>query len=140
MRSVVDFADLPVFPPRFADAIRGRAAWPADATADEVRAIDAHGMLPLVYRWSGNPALRDGALRAAALEALRLENVREVVAALDGRAVLTKGTALAYSIYPAPELRPRNDVDLLIDEHDLEAVRAAFALLGFIENLAPGDE
>jgi hypothetical protein len=137
----VDTTHLPEFPARFADAIRRRAGWPEDASLEEIHAIDQHGMLPLVYRWSGNRSLRDAALRAAALETLQIETLREVLDALNERGVtplIAKGTALAYSIYPSPDLRPRTDVDLLIDERDFGAVRAAFASRGFGETPSSG--
>ena len=136
MQDVVDTSDLPRFPPRFAEAIRRRAPWPDDATADEIHAIEEHGMLPLVYRWSGIPALRDAALRAAGLEMVQAGVLREVLAALPVMPLVTKGTALAYSIYPSPDLRPRTDVDLLIDERDLETVRAGFRSIGFSETVS----
>lgn len=136
MHGVVDTADLPRFPARFAEAIRGRAAWPDGATNEEIHAIEEHGMLPLVYRWSGISALRDAALRAAGLETVQVGVLREVLAALPVAPLVTKGTALAYSIYPSPDLRPRTDVDLLIDEHDLEAVRVGFQSIGFRETVS----
>jgi len=136
MHGVVDTADLPRFPARFADAIRGAAPWPDDATPAETHAIEEHGMVPLVYRWSGIRALREPALRAAGLESVQAGVLREVLAALPVRPLVTKGTALAYSIYPSPDLRPRTDVDLLIDERDLETVRAGFASIGFRETVS----
>jgi hypothetical protein len=136
MHGIVDTTELPRFPARFAAAIRGGAAWPSGAAADEIRAIEAHGMLPLVYRWSGIAELREGAIRAAGLELVQTGVLREVLAALPVTPLVTKGTALAYAIYPSPDLRPRSDVDLLIDERDLEAVRAAFASIGFRETVS----
>jgi hypothetical protein len=132
----VDTSRLPRFPVRFAEALRGSAPWPEDAAADEIHAIEEHGMLPLIYRWSGNRTLRPHALRAAALETLQAETLREVLAVLPGTPLVTKGTALAYSIYDSPDLRPRTDVDLLIDERDLETVRSAFHSIGFGENVS----
>src|SRR5436305_1421929 len=141
MRAVVDTAHLPPFPARFAEAVRGRGAWPAGAAAEEIDAIEEHGMLPLVYRWSGLRELRDRSMRSAALETLQVETLREVLGALQASgvmALITKGTALAYSIYPAPDLRPRTDVDLLIADGDFAAVRAVFAALGFGETPSAG--
>src|SRR4051812_35482545 len=136
MHGVVDLLNLPQFPARFAEALRGRVAWPEDVTADEIHAIEEHGMLPLIYRWSGIRALREPALRAAALETLQAETLREVLAVLPGTPLVTKGSVLAYSIYESPDLRPRSDVDLLIDERDLEAVRAVFRSIGFDESVS----
>jgi hypothetical protein len=132
----VDTSDLPEFPARFAAAVRGRAAWPEDATADEIHAMEEHGMLPLVYRWSRISALRESALRAAALETAQAGVLREVLAVLPGTPLVTKGTTLAYLIYDSPDLRPRTDVDLLIDERDLEHVREAFHSIGFSETVS----
>lgn len=136
MHGVVDLLNLPQFPARFAEALHGHAGWPEDATADEIHAIEEHGMLPLIYRWSGIRALRELALRTAALEALQAETLREVLVALPGSPLVTKGSALAYSIYDSPDLRPRSDVDLLIDEKDLDAVRVAFRSIGFEESVS----
>jgi hypothetical protein len=132
----VDTTGLPRFPARFAEPIRGAAPWPDDATPAEVHAIEEHGMVPLVYRWSGIPELREPALRAAGLEAVQIGVLREVLAALPVTPLVTKGTALAYSIYASPDLRPRTDVDLLIDERDIDVVRAAFASIGFRETVS----
>ena len=93
-------------------------------------------MLPLVYRWSGISALREGALRAAGLETIQVGVLREVLSALPVTPLVTKGTALAYAIYPSPDLRPRTDVDLLIDERDLESVRSGFQSIGFRETVS----
>lgn len=136
MHGIVDTSDLPRFPALFADAMRGRAPWPDTASAEEIRAIGEHGMLPLVYRWSGIPALREGALRAAGLDTVQAGVLREVLAALSVTPLVTKGTALAYSIYRSPDLRPRSDVDLLIDESDLDAIRAGFTSIGFRESVS----
>ncbi|MEL6529807.1 MAG: nucleotidyltransferase family protein [Pseudomonadota bacterium] len=46
-------------------------------------------------------------------------------------AVLLKGTALAYSLYPKPELRRRGDSDLLIENADRAKVRRVFEACGF---------
>lgn len=123
--------------------LRGEAAtWPV-LSRDEVIALVAHGVGPLVYARARVPELRDEALRAAAIEPLRLNDLREVLAALQARgvdALLMKGSALAYDIYDAPELRPRSDNDLLIAREARAAMRAVFVDLGFTERLTSGDE
>ncbi|HEV2718861.1 MAG TPA: nucleotidyltransferase family protein, partial [Thermoanaerobaculia bacterium] len=99
-------------------------------------------MAPLLYAESGDPALRHAALRAAALEPLRLADLRALLEALAGRGVdvlITKGTALAYSLYASPDLRPRADTDLLIDAVQLDAARKVFRELGYAESINSGD-
>jgi hypothetical protein len=136
---------MPEFPGRIADslrcALRGEATlWPQSIGEDESGALAQHGMLPLIYRLGGIPSLRQQALDAAVIEALRLADLRAVLGALDGMALIVKGTALAYSIYPAPELRPRTDTDLLIDRGEIGRVRRALTSIGFAETPTSGDE
>lgn len=141
----MDFvAQIPV-PPRLraalAHALRGEpSVWPAELTADEVNALVAHGVAPLVYAHARVPQLRNEAMRAAAYEPLRATDLGEVLDALGVEVLILKGTALAYDLYPAPELRPRSDTDLLIAHDDLPQVRAAMLALGFEEHLSSGDE
>ena len=45
--------------------------------------------------------------------------------------LLLKGTALAYTHYPQPYLRPRNDIDLLIRRADVGRAEAALSACGF---------
>jgi hypothetical protein len=58
-------------------------------------------------------------------------SVLDVLAANGVRPLLFKGTALAYTLYQAPHLRPRLDTDLYIERADLEAVTRTFAELGY---------
>lgn len=87
---------------------------------------DYHGVGPLLAREASE--LRD----AAALELLRKRELTRVLGALAEASVaplVLKGTALAYSIYPSPALRPRADTDLLIaDAHRTRLERALLAL------------
>lgn len=120
-------------------ALRGEAAgWPS-LGEDEVRLLVDHGVAPLVYAVQPLPELRGAAIHAAALESLRAEDLRGVLSAVDGL-VITKGTALAYDVYAAPELRPRGDVDLLVSREQAEATIAAFRGLGYRDQLTSGDE
>jgi len=119
-----------------------RVTWPA-LTSEEARALALHGVAPLVYSVARVPQLRDYAMHAAALEPLRLADVRAVLEALAARgvdALLMKGTPLAYDLYPAPELRPRGDTDLLIRRDSVEAARDVMLALGFEERITSGDE
>src|ERR1043165_5609586 len=105
-------------------------------------AIEQQGMAPLLYARSGDPALRHAALRAAALEPLRLADLRALLDALAAHGVvplIVKGTALAYSLYEAPELRPRADTDLLLAADELGRAREAFHELGCVEQLSSGN-
>lgn len=46
-------------------------------------------------------------------------------------ALLLKGTALAYDLYPVPATRARGDSDLLVGPSDLAAARSTLARLGY---------
>lgn len=124
-------------------ALRGdAAAWPS-LSEDEVRLLVDHGVAPLIYATQALPELRRAAIQAAAVESLRAEDLRGVLSALATRGldvVITKGTALAYDVYPAPELRPRGDVDLLVAPEQADATMEAFRAIGFREQLTSGDE
>ena len=67
-------------------------------------------------------------------ELLRGAETRTVVDAL-ARAglspILIKGTPLAYTVYDAPSLRPRDDTDLLIAYEDVDVARRVLASLGY---------
>ncbi len=102
-----------------------------------------HGLAPLVYATVALPALRAAAIRAAAVEPLRQDDLRVVLGALASNSVETlilKGTALAYDLYAAPELRPRADVDLLVAQSDATAAIDTFRTLGFSMPHTSGDE
>ncbi|HSY50173.1 MAG TPA: nucleotidyltransferase family protein [Thermoanaerobaculia bacterium] len=154
---MADVLDPPPIPAALRSPLRALlrgepAPWPAEAGSDDaarlIESIEEHGVGPLVYsRLSGNSwpihaALRDVAIRAAAAEVLRLEDLRAMLAAFDGRGirvVIIKGTGLAYDLYGSPELRPRGDTDLLIAEKDGDAVRRLMLDLGYESRLTSGD-
>jgi len=118
------------------------ARWP-ELADDDVRALIEHGVAPFVYAVAHVPGLRNEAIHAAAVEPIRLDDLRVVLDAFAARgitALLMKGTPLAYELYSAPELRPRGDTDLLIPRDSLEAVRETMQSLGFAERLTSGDE
>jgi hypothetical protein len=134
-------------------ALRGEPApWPVEAGTDDaaklLESIQQHGVGPLVYSrladdsWPVYAALRDAAIRAAAMESLRLADLRALLAGLAARGigvVIIKGTGLAYDLYEAPELRPRGDTDLLIAESDADALRRLMRDLGYESQLTSGD-
>ena len=47
------------------------------------------------------------------------------------RALVTKGSALAYTVYPSPWLRPRTDTDLLVPYSDVPAATQALEGCGY---------
>lgn len=121
----------------------GRAAWPAGLSADVFfQETAAQGMAPLLFRssrkqdWPAELAarLKDAALRQAAAE-LRVEaDLRALLQAFAQagiRPLLLKGTALAYSLYPEPWLRPRCDTDLLVAASERERAAALLRRLGY---------
>jgi len=50
--------------------------------------------------------------------------------------VLFKGSALAYTLYPQPWLRPRSDSDVLINPKQIDKFAAVFSRLGFEKQFA----
>ena len=122
--------------------------WPdLKISADDcVELCDSQDLAPLLfYRlscsaakegWPADLALRlAGTARAAAAhELLRGHEIRAIVQALaDGglTPILVKGTPLAYAVYDAPSLRPREDTDLLIAPTEVEAARRVFSAHGY---------
>ena len=109
----------------------------------EVTALILHGIAPLLYRLTHARSLRSAAIREAALEPLRESDTRAVLELLSAAGVETfilKGTALAYSLYESPDLRPRSDTDFLIRHEALETTRRVFLGAGFSEAVTSGDE
>ena len=78
--------------------------------------------------------LSERARASAGEEMVRGAETRAVVAALGAAGVqplLIKGTHLAYSVYPIPAARTRDDTDLLIAAGDVEKARGVMASLGY---------
>jgi hypothetical protein len=111
---------------------------------EECRAEDLIGLVH--ERLRGRPRgadwprdLHNQVAQEARAEAAReLLRRREITSALDALAavgvypILLKGTALAYSIYPSPVLRPRCDTDLLVKREQVDTVRRVMSRLGYI--------
>ena len=111
-----------------------------------------HGVSPLLYRslrehgrFDRLPAdVRTSLARAAREEAV-IESIRqrEIVFVLEAlhaasvRPIVFKGTALAYTCYPDPSLRPRLDTDLLIRTEDVAATSAVLESIGFHRTVRP---
>lgn len=144
---MTDYIDMPAVAPELRGPLRlaligERAPWPALAEEDVV-ALTEHGVAPLVYAAAHVPELRSEAMKAAVVEPLRLDDLREVLAALAARSIRTllmKGGALAYDVFPSPDLRPRSDTDLLVEPSAFGDAREAMLAMGFEERLTSGDE
>ena len=65
---------------------------------------------------------------------LDLRNVTSALADAGVRALVTKGTALAYTVYPQPWLRPRTDSDLLVRYADVPAAGRALEACGYVRS------
>lgn len=132
-----------------AAALRGEdAGWPSDWSGSDQSArtterITYHGIAGLLSDQAGRldnwPAavlapVRDQAIALAMWELRHQAVLGELLAALAGAkivALLLKGTALAYDLYPSPATRARGDSDLLIAASDLDAARSVLVRLGF---------
>lgn len=125
-------------------ALRGETLpWPQPLHTDELRSLIAHGVVPLVYSVVALPDLRHEAIRSAAVEQLRLDDLRGVLAVLSRAGVeslVVKGSGLAYDIYDPAELRPRADTDLLVSPRSVVPMRQAMLAAGFRELPGSGDE
>jgi hypothetical protein len=114
-----------------------------------------HGVLPLVHagwmdanlRQATSPLFADGcaaeARRVAAMDLAQRQAIAQVlpvIAAAGGEPVLLKGSALAWTHYAAPSLRPRADIDVLIAPASRAAVARALADAGLAAALQlPGE-
>jgi hypothetical protein len=127
--------------------LRGDGHWPDNADPQAfLRRAQWHGVGALLHEAGGRnsppalrDALRDDAMRAAAAELLwrrELERLLRVLSAGGVVPVVLKGTALAYTLYPAPHLRPRIDLDLLVPLAAREHAARALEQAGYAGSLA----
>jgi hypothetical protein len=100
----------------------------------------AHGVHSLLYSRlseAGQPCpdpLRQAAFHQAALFRLQDMELERLCTGLHQANVaylLVKGAALAYQIYPTPEVRPRDDTDLFIDRSSLTKLKEVLSSLGY---------
>jgi len=71
---------------------------------------------------------------AAALDAVRERQVQALLTALLAAGIdvlLLKGIALAYIVYPAPHLRPRADIDVMIRREAIDQTERVLAARGW---------
>ena len=98
-----------------------------------------HGIILLAAEQGTLPA--DLAAKTSKLKAMMIANDTlkqiELATLFDAlnqagiSSVLIKGSALAYSLYPNPWLRPRSDSDILIAPADLSGCETVFKQLGY---------
>lgn len=102
--------------------------------------LDYHGITLLVHERNLLPStlhrqLEQRKAMMAANELLKTRALAELFAAFESagldRIILFKGSALAYSCYPQPWLRPRSDSDCLIDKSQLDQFTKVFDQLGY---------
>ncbi|MDX1570078.1 MAG: nucleotidyltransferase family protein [Xanthomonadales bacterium] len=117
--------------------------------------VTAHGVGSLVHEALADNAvgrevpghfrvwLKELAMAEAAAELARAEEIKGVLADLRRSGVemlVIKGTALAYSLYPRPALRPRGDTDLWIRPADRQKVDQVLRKRGYETGLSAGGE
>ena len=138
-------SDEPRIDKLLASALRGESiAWPgAEKHALVINQILYHGISGLlagrVQHLADWPrevleSVREQAIAQAMWELRHRALLSELLAAFtrDGIvALLLKGTAVAYDLYPTPAARSRGDSDLLIDLRDVDGARLAFEALGY---------
>jgi hypothetical protein len=130
-------------------ALTGEPGWhvAAGGPAELFRAADAHGVTALLWEaldgvegMSGLRAELGPTVRAAAaLDVVVQRQLQGTLGALDSagiRALVVKGTALAYTAYPHPWLRPRTDTDVLVDRADVAAATRVLEARGFRRSAA----
>jgi hypothetical protein len=111
----------------------------ARAFVDEVK---RHGMLPIVAdrvaTWPIAEPLRaelqaqaSGFVAADLLRERELRRALDALAARSVRAVVFKGAALAYTHYARPDLRPRDDSDLLVRPEVRDTAHHTLVGLGY---------
>jgi hypothetical protein len=81
--------------------------------------------------------------KAEVVEIMRERALRGVLDQLGGEgvdALLLKGAGLAYTLYPAPHLRPRADVDVMLPPGELARAARTLAAGGWIRAAEPDAE
>ena len=118
---------------------------PSDISDSELKQkLSYHGVTLLAAEFESLPASLDPyitQLKAsmAANEALKQRELSRLFNALDNsdlKSVLFKGSALAYSIYPKPWLRPRSDSDVFIQPSDRKKFELVLAQHGYQKHFA----
>ncbi len=105
---------------------------------------EQHGMAPLLHRHlkqlgivipnDTELQLKSLALRHRHATKVRTHALIEILQKLESQnisVIVLKGAALAYTVYPAPELRPMSDIDLLVDEDKCNRAQQLLGSLGY---------
>ena len=145
-----DGVDLSAAERAVCEGLRGmRDIGVTDEVLDAARRHRVHLVLaashrPVVF---ADPALGDALKRevqvAAVLDARREDETRRLLDAFGDAQIdvlVFKGTALAHTVYAAPYLRPRTDVDLLIDRENLDRADRVLAACGWYRPPEPEPE
>lgn len=132
------------------DLFAGRAMpFPADGSIEIphlLRVTQEHGLQPLLFARAGawpmqlTEPLRREAFRqliVAEQRGRRLAKVVEVAAARGIVPLFIKGAALSDSVYPAVELRPRVDTDLVVTRAEAQSLITALSALDYRAETAP---
>lgn len=138
------------------DEALSRSQLGALMTSPNILAIlEAHGVTSLVYHKlrhyregghegaEGWTALTQQARRHTAESLLRKKALRQVLNNLAAHGVcplLLKGMPLGYTHYPAPEMRPCCDTDLLVRQRDIQRVDQVLRDLGYIPCTMPSGQ
>jgi Uncharacterised nucleotidyltransferase len=144
-------AELPVLE-LLASAVRGQTpAWPPESPqildADVLRVAAEQGVTALVGARASTLATWPVGVRdrlsqitrdACVIEAIREREMGLMLTALDDAGVsplVTKGTALAYTLYDAAHLRSRVDTDLLVPRDDVPRAIQALEAIGYLPTM-----
>jgi len=113
--------------------------------AIELDELNHHGitMMALEHGWLSGDIKRQAEQlkrQVIAHELLLKYNLSEITDCLnksiDGHWLFLKGTGLAYSLYKEPWLRPRSDVDILVDKAHVDIASQTLESAGFIRLLS----
>lgn len=113
----------------------------ADGASSVIAAAEREGVAGLLAYAAGpdsDPqlvALRRRLMLEEELRASEMRRIVEVLGAAGVRAVILKGSALAYTHYPEPWCRTRADLDLLVARHQRDEAGRVLRVAGYV----PGD-
>jgi hypothetical protein len=131
-------------------AATAEGTWPPATERDEVRLLERagrEGLLPLLFEAPGlSPSLRQRLERQRGWQRLaraRAQIVADALGALgrilhDEPFVVLKGADYMGRLYPRPELRPMQDIDLLVPRSRIDHACARLEAAGLQRRAVPG--